>query len=111
MTYTQRKLPHPIIKNGVACTTVCGESCSCLPRSVLPAYALRSAVGTLSLSTSVTEQRHGLLSCTFVGKLIGLVCVMNVDNELLRVSVEAVAVAALKCVLCLCLCRTASERN
>ena len=36
---------------------------------------------------------------------------MNVDNELLRVSVEAVAGAALKCVLCLCLCRTASERN
>ena len=27
---------------------------------------------------------------------------MNVDNELLRVSVEAVAGAALKCVLCLC---------
>ena len=28
---------------------------------------------------------------------------MNVDNDLLRVSVEAVAGAALKCVLCLCL--------
>ena len=28
---------------------------------------------------------------------------MSVDNELLRVSVEAVAGAALKCVLCLCL--------
>ena len=36
---------------------------------------------------------------------------MNVDNELLRVSVVAVADASLKCVLCLCLCRTASERN
>ena len=27
---------------------------------------------------------------------------MNVDNDLLRVSVEAVAGASLKCVLCLC---------
>ena len=78
----------------------------------LPAYALRSAVGTLSLSTSATEQLPGLFSCTFVGiKAYWLVCVMNVDNELLRVSVEAVADASLKCVLCLCLCRTASERN
>ena len=72
MRHTQRKWPHPISKNGVACTTVCGEGCSCLPRSVLPAYPLRYAVGTLSLSTSASEQQPGLFSCrpTFVG--IGL---------------------------------------
>ena len=71
MTYTQRKWPHPNIKKGGAeCTTVCGESCSCLPHSVLPAYALRSPVGTLSLSTSATEQQPGLFSCAFVS--IGL---------------------------------------
>ena len=34
---------------------------------MLPAYALRSAVGTLSLSTSATEQQPGLFSCAFVG--------------------------------------------
>ena len=69
MTYTQRKWPHPISKNGVACTTVCGESCGRLRRSLLPAYALRSAVGTLSLSTSATETQPGLFSCAFVSKL------------------------------------------
>ena len=105
--------PHPFIKNGVDCTTVCGESYGCLPRSALPAYALRSAVGTLSLSTRATVPQPGLFSCAFVSKLNGywLVCVMSVDNELLRVSVEAAVGAALKCVLWLCLCRTASLRN
>ena len=60
------KWPHPISKNGVACTTVCGESCGCLPHSALPAYALRSDVGTLSLSTSATEAQPGLFSFAFV---------------------------------------------
>ena len=68
MRYTQRKWPHPIGMNGVACTTVCGESCVCLPRSALPAYALRSAVGTLSLSTRATVPQPGLFSCAFVSK-------------------------------------------
>ena len=92
---------------------MCGESCGCLPRSTLHAYALRSAVGTLSLSTRATVPQPGLFSCAFVGKLNGywLVCVVSVDNELLRVSVEPSVGAALKCVLCLCLCRTTSLRN
>ena len=83
------------------------------PLCAAPAYALRSAVGTLSLSTRATVPQPGLFSCAFVGKLneYWLVCVMSVDNELLRVSVEPAVGAALKCVLCLCLCRTASLRN
>ena len=48
---------------------MCGESCGCLPRSTLHAYALRSAVGTLSLSTRATVPQPGLFSCAFVGKL------------------------------------------
>ena len=49
------------------------------------------------------------LSVSFNG--YWLVCVMSVDNALLRVSVEPAVGEALKCVLCLCLCRTASLRN
>ena len=84
------------------CVLRAESSYGCLPRSALAAYALRSAVGTQSLSTSATEQQPGLFSCASVS--VGLCSVMSVDNELLRVSVEALAGAALKCVLCLCLC-------
>ena len=100
----RRKWPHPTARKAWFANNVHTARGGRLPRSVLPAYALRSVVGTLSLSTSATEAQPGLFSCAFVR----LVSVMSVDNELLRVNVEAVAGAALNCVLCLCHCRTAS---
>ena len=48
----------------------------------LPTLSLRSAVGTLSLSTRATVPQPGLFSCAFVNKLeYWLVCVMSVDKS------------------------------
>ena len=65
--YTQN-VATPFQQEGCGLLTkMCGESCAWLPRSVLPAYAMRSVVGTLSLSTSATERQAGLFSCAVVG--------------------------------------------